>query len=116
MYDTYQRRVAECDKELQKHLAGFADTVPPRVKEALPLKKMKKPDHECWPQLLAFREGGGIPWSNARRKLGGAHGERCRAEQSRDIVANRTSIRTIQPIRAGRSGGDASDAARSLQN
>ncbi len=29
MYDTYQRRVAECDKELQKHLAGFADTVPP---------------------------------------------------------------------------------------
>jgi transposase len=42
MYDTYQQRVAECDKELQKHLAGFADTVPPPVKEALPLKKKKK--------------------------------------------------------------------------
>jgi hypothetical protein len=24
MYDTYQRRVAECDKELQKHLAALS--------------------------------------------------------------------------------------------
>jgi len=39
MYDTYQRRVAECDQELQKHLRAFADTVSPPVKEALPLKK-----------------------------------------------------------------------------
>ena len=42
MYDTYQRRVAECDQELQKHLRAFADTVPPSVKEALPPKKKKK--------------------------------------------------------------------------
>lgn len=42
MYDTYQRRVAECDQELQKHLRAFADTVPPPVKEALPPKKQKK--------------------------------------------------------------------------
>jgi transposase len=42
MYDTYQRRVAECDQELQKHLHAFADTVPPPVKEALPPKKNKK--------------------------------------------------------------------------
>jgi transposase len=27
MYDTYQRRVAECDQQLQKHLATFADTL-----------------------------------------------------------------------------------------
>lgn len=29
MYDTYQRRVAECDQELQKHLRSlsFVDTV-----------------------------------------------------------------------------------------
>jgi hypothetical protein len=29
MYDTYQRRVAECDQELQKHLRAlsFVDTV-----------------------------------------------------------------------------------------
>jgi len=27
MYDTYQRRIAECDQELQKHLTRFADTV-----------------------------------------------------------------------------------------
>lgn len=25
MYDTYQRRIAECDQQLQKHLANFAD-------------------------------------------------------------------------------------------
>ena len=29
MYDTYQRRVTECDQQLQKHLTSFADTVPP---------------------------------------------------------------------------------------
>jgi transposase len=42
MYDTYQRRVAECDQELQKHLSAFADTVSLPVKEELPLKKKKK--------------------------------------------------------------------------
>ena len=25
MYDTYQRRLAECDQELQKHLRAFVD-------------------------------------------------------------------------------------------
>ena len=52
--------------------------------------------------------------TSARRKLGGANGERCRAEPSRGIAANRTSIGTTQPTRAGRSGGGASDAARSF--
>jgi transposase len=33
MYDTYQRRVAECDQELQKHLRVFAATVAPVKKE-----------------------------------------------------------------------------------
>jgi transposase len=43
MSDTYQRRVAECDQELQKqHLHAFADTVPPPAKENLPPKKKKK--------------------------------------------------------------------------
>jgi hypothetical protein len=42
MYDTYQRRVAECYQELQKHLRVFADTVAPPVKEELPPKKKKK--------------------------------------------------------------------------
>ncbi len=32
MYDIYQRRIAECDQQLQKHLARFADTVPPQAK------------------------------------------------------------------------------------
>src|SRR5215471_15869898 len=71
-------------------------------------------DHECSPQLLAFREGGAIFRSSARRKRGGANGERCRAEPSRDIAASRTSIGTTQPTRAGRTGGGASDAARSF--
>jgi transposase len=42
MYDTYQRRVAECDQELQKHLRAFSDSIPAPVKEALPTKKKKK--------------------------------------------------------------------------
>jgi len=42
MYDTYQRRVAECDQQLQKHLARFANTVAPPAKENLPPKKKKK--------------------------------------------------------------------------
>ena len=42
MYDTYQRRIAECDEQLQKHLAGFADTVAPPAKEDLSPKKKKK--------------------------------------------------------------------------
>jgi hypothetical protein len=41
-YDIYQRRVAECDQQLQKHLRAFADRVPPPVKEALPAKKKEK--------------------------------------------------------------------------
>ena len=39
MYDTYQRRIAECDQQLQKHLTAFADTVPPPAKEERPRKR-----------------------------------------------------------------------------
>ena len=42
MYDTYQRRVAECGQELQKHLRVFADTVASPVKEELPPKREKQ--------------------------------------------------------------------------
>jgi hypothetical protein len=42
MYDTYRRRVAECDQEFQKHPRAFADTVPPPVKEVMSPKKKKK--------------------------------------------------------------------------
>jgi transposase len=42
MYDTYQRRVAECDQQLQEHLTRFADTVPPQAKEEVPKKKKGK--------------------------------------------------------------------------
>ncbi len=39
MYDVYQKRIAECDQELQKHLARFADTVPSQAKEEETRKK-----------------------------------------------------------------------------
>jgi transposase len=42
MYDTYQRRIAECDQQLQKHLANFADTVLPQSPEAKPREKRAK--------------------------------------------------------------------------
>jgi transposase len=42
MYDTYQRRIAECDQQLQNHLASFADNVPPLPsEEKLQRKKAK---------------------------------------------------------------------------
>jgi len=33
MYDTYQRRIAECDQELEAHLKSFADRVQPKAAE-----------------------------------------------------------------------------------
>jgi transposase len=41
MYDTYQRRVAECDQQLQKHLGRFAGSVLPAATENLPPKKRR---------------------------------------------------------------------------
>src|SRR6266403_3967808 len=43
MYDTYQRRIAECDQQLQKHLASFGDTVLPQSPEAEPRERRAKP-------------------------------------------------------------------------
>jgi transposase len=42
MFDTYQQRIAECDRELQKHLAGFKDTVPPPAKNEAKKSKPNK--------------------------------------------------------------------------
>jgi transposase len=42
MYDTYQRRIAECDLQLQKHLASLTDSVPPRPPEVEPEPKKGK--------------------------------------------------------------------------
>ena len=36
MYDTYQRRIAECDGELKAHLKTFADKLPPKAAETEP--------------------------------------------------------------------------------
>jgi len=41
MYDTYQQRIAECDKKLQEHLADFGDKVSPPTLDAQPKKKRK---------------------------------------------------------------------------
>jgi transposase len=43
MYDTYQRRIAECDQQLQKHLASFTDPVPPQPREREAKGKKAKP-------------------------------------------------------------------------
>lgn len=42
MYDTYQKRIAECDRRLQKHLASLTDTRPPAQPQAQ-RPKTKKP-------------------------------------------------------------------------
>ena len=43
MYESYQQRIAECDQQLQQHLASFADTVPLQPTEGEPKKKKAKP-------------------------------------------------------------------------
>ena len=43
MYDTYQQRIAECDQQLQKHLASFADTIPLQPTAEEPQRKKTKP-------------------------------------------------------------------------
>src|SRR5499427_4666745 len=42
MYDAYQRRIAECDQQLQKHLASFADTELPQSPKAESKEKKTK--------------------------------------------------------------------------
>ena len=42
MFDTYQQRIAECDHELQKHLARLADSVPPPAKNEAKKNKPNK--------------------------------------------------------------------------
>jgi transposase len=49
MYDTYQKRVAECDQRLQKHLASFADTLSLRASKDKP--KTKKAAAKNAPQF-----------------------------------------------------------------
>jgi transposase len=41
MYDTYQRRIAECDQQLEKQLARFADSIPPQPQVKTKAKKAK---------------------------------------------------------------------------
>jgi len=43
MYDTYQQRIAECDQQLQEHLASFANIIPLQPTEEEPKKKKTKP-------------------------------------------------------------------------
>jgi hypothetical protein len=43
MYDIYQQRITECDQQLQKQLASFADTTPPLSPEAETKRKRTKP-------------------------------------------------------------------------
>jgi transposase len=43
MYDTYQQRIAECDQQLQEHLASFANIIPLQPTEAEPKRRKTKP-------------------------------------------------------------------------
>ena len=42
MYDTYQRRIAECDQQLQGQLAGMADSTAPQSPQPVEEKRGKK--------------------------------------------------------------------------
>jgi transposase len=42
MYDIYQRRIAECDKELEGHLKSFADNEPSKLTEEEPRSEQQQ--------------------------------------------------------------------------
>jgi transposase len=42
MYDTYQRRIAECDQELEAHLKSFADNVPSKLTDEEPPSEQRQ--------------------------------------------------------------------------
>ncbi len=56
MYDIYQRRIAECDRELEAHLKRFADNVPQKPVEDGPVSEEQK-DKKAPTKL---------PWSGKR--------------------------------------------------
>ena len=43
MYDSYQQRIAECDRQLQTHLATFVSVVPTQLTEEASQRKKTKP-------------------------------------------------------------------------
>src|SRR5947208_1720125 len=43
MYDTLQQRIAECDQQLQEHLASFANIIPLQPTEEAPKRKRTRP-------------------------------------------------------------------------
>jgi len=45
MYDTYQRRIAECDKELEAHLKSFADNIPSKITGEEPPLEPRQENH-----------------------------------------------------------------------
>ena len=51
MYDTYQRRIAECDQELQKHLTSFADTLSGQASKDRAPRTKKAKQHKNAPQF-----------------------------------------------------------------
>jgi transposase len=75
MYDTYQQRIAECDRELEAHLKSFADKATPKDEQEGPeSKKRKGSDGQNGQRKLA---------SSAKRAHGNAphfdlRGELCR--------------------------------------
>lgn len=53
MYDTYQRRISECDQQLQKHLAGFSDHTgnPQQSSQSKAKERKAKPAAKSAPQF-----------------------------------------------------------------
>ena len=66
MYDTYQRRITQCDQQLQKHLATFADKTnqsqPPRS-GGESKKKKKKPTQNAPALISAANSSASREWT-----------------------------------------------------
>jgi transposase len=68
MYDTYQQRIVECDRELAEHLKTFADRYPQKPAESKP-EAQKNPQAPINPALRGKRAQGNSPCFDLRSEL-----------------------------------------------
>jgi len=101
MYDTYQRRIAECDLQLQKHLASLANNVPPRPPEAEPRREKEKEGktgQECAPlrpQLRAAAHHRSGPDADRRHRRDDSSDPPQRSGSGHEPMENRGALRIL---------------------
>jgi transposase len=92
MYDTYQQRIVECDRELAEHLNKFADRVPPRPTKEAPQSEEQAPLKRS---RSAKRAQGNSPCFDLRSELSRISGVDLTRIDSIDVLVAQTVISEV---------------------